>query len=104
LSVRIPALPSRVQRGLLVAHWPKDERPHPGPAVVRLLVRAARGRPGWIIVCAQHARKPRYWGADGLKARVLALDAELHVRDLKRQLSRSDRPTAKATLIGAPAC
>lgn len=104
LSVRIPALPSRVQRGLLAAHWPRDERPHPGPAVVRLLIRAARGRPGWIIVCAQQASKPKYWGANGLKARVLALDAELHVRALKRQLSDSERSTAKATLKGAPAC
>jgi energy-coupling factor transporter ATP-binding protein EcfA2 len=90
LSVRIPALPSRVQRGLLVAHWPKDEHPHPGPAVVRLLIRAARGRPGWIVVCAEQASKPRYWGADGLKARVLALDAELRVRALKQQLSDSE--------------
>jgi energy-coupling factor transporter ATP-binding protein EcfA2 len=93
LSVRIPALPSRVQRGLLVAHWPEHERPHPGPAVVRLLIRAARGRPGWMIVCAQEASKPKYWGAGRLKARALALDAELHIRTLKRPLSDSKRPT-----------
>lgn len=84
LSVRMPALPSRVQRGLLAARWPTDEHPYPCPAAVRRLIRAARGRPGWITLCAELAGEPKYWRADGVKVRVLALDTELRIRAVKR--------------------
>lgn len=94
LSVRIPALPSRVQRGLLAALWPADEHPYPCPADVRRLIRAARGRPGWIAVCAELAGEPKYWCADGVKVGILALDTELRIRPVKR--SQPDRKTRTA--------
>lgn len=83
LSVRIPALPSRVQRALLAAQWPATDYAPPSAAAVRMLIRAARGRPGWIEVCAQLAHEPRYWCTDGVKARILTLDSELKLRGLQ---------------------
>ena len=90
LSVRIPALPSRVQRRLLAARWPINTHPHPDRATCRLLIRAARGRPGWIVACSQLAREPRYWCADALKVRAPSLDTELKVRALKLPLCVSE--------------
>jgi hypothetical protein len=80
LSLRMPAFPSRVQHVLLAALWPVDQHPSPGPTAVRRLIRAARGRPGWIRICAQLARDPKYWCAEGVKVRALALDSELLLR------------------------
>lgn len=104
LSVRIPALPSRVQRALLAGLWPPGQCPPPRPATVRLLIRAARGRPGWITACAQLAREPRYWRVDGVKARVLALDCELQIRGFKRQFADSPGSSTKDTSTGTLAC
>jgi hypothetical protein len=100
MSVRMPALPSRVQRALLAAQWPANDFAQPSAAARRVLIRAARGRPGWIAVCAQLAREPRYWCADGLKARVLALDSELTMRALKRPiLDRENSPGAGRPIV-----
>jgi len=44
------------------------------------LVRAARGRPGWIMQCAALSADPRYWLDGQLRAHVLTLDTELRLR------------------------
>ena len=46
----------------------------------RTLVRAARGRPGWIVLCAALGAEPRYWHQQQLRAHVLALDTEMRLR------------------------
>jgi len=51
-------------------------------AARRSLVRAARGRPGWIVLCAALAAEPRYWHQQQLRAHVLALDTEMRLRAL----------------------
>ena len=51
----------------------------PGPAR-RILVRAARGRPGWVVTCASLAGHSRYWRDGQIQARLLATDSELCLR------------------------
>jgi hypothetical protein len=80
LSLRMPAFPSRVPRVLLAALWPMDQHSSPSPIAVGRLIRTAHGRPGWIRICALLARDPKYWCAEGVKVRALALDSELQLR------------------------
>ncbi|MEP7311661.1 MAG: hypothetical protein ABI859_03710 [Pseudomonadota bacterium] len=53
--------------------------PLPLPAR-RTLVRAARGRPGWVVTCASLAGHSRYWRDGQLKAHLLATDSEVCLR------------------------
>lgn len=46
----------------------------------RQLVRAARGRIGWVEQCTRLLGEPRYWDGPTLLASVLAADAELALR------------------------
>lgn len=46
----------------------------------RQIVRAARGRPGWIIECARLIPQKRYWHGQTLYASVLCIDTEITLR------------------------
>ena len=51
---------------------------HPGEE--RAIIRAARGRPGWIVQCARLLRQKRYWRHTTLLVSVLCLDTEIVLR------------------------
>jgi energy-coupling factor transporter ATP-binding protein EcfA2 len=80
LSLRMAVLPGRIRSRLLASLWPPGEHSYPGRAIVSRLIRAARGRPGWIVVCADLAADPQYWRADAMMVQSLALDTELRLR------------------------
>jgi hypothetical protein len=46
----------------------------------RALIRAARGRPGWLVQCAGLAADSRYWHDGQLQVHVLILDTEMSLR------------------------
>jgi predicted ATPase len=53
-------------------------RLHPNES--RNIIRAARGRPGWIVQCARLMRQARYWRNETLLVSVLCLDTEIMLR------------------------
>lgn len=68
------------------------------------LLKAARGRPGWIVKCAELARESRYWCEHGLLLSVLCVDTEAAVRyralDMLRPAVNST--LAPGQLLSAP--
>jgi DNA polymerase III delta prime subunit len=74
-----PAAPGTLSR-LLTNSWTRL----PGSPLIaparRMLVHAARGRPGWLTQCAALASDPRYWHDGQLKTEVLILDTEIRMR------------------------
>lgn len=48
--------------------------------VERRIVRAACGRPAWIIECAQRVSQPRYWRGETLLVETLCMDTEIALR------------------------
>lgn len=80
LSVRMPLATARQLRGLLAERWSALRLPALDEDVVRALVDAARGRPGWIGTCVELACEPRYWCMHGPLVSVLCVDTEAAVR------------------------
>jgi len=79
LSVRMPLAPVAQLRALL--HATCAER---GRALAledeQLLLRAARGRPGWIVLCTALMSAAPYWHEGHLYARLLCTDTEISLR------------------------
>jgi hypothetical protein len=80
LSLRMPPTSSRTLMRLLGHAWSMEPAFALPTAARRILVRAARGRPGWIVLCAALGAQPRYWHQQQLRVHVLALDTEMHLR------------------------
>jgi hypothetical protein len=85
-TLRMPPLPGRIQRVLLTREWAACGLPAVTPPVVRQLMRAAHGRPGWVITCSALARDPMYWRGGAVRVSILATDTELRLRTSKRAL------------------
>lgn len=80
MSMRMPPTASRTLTRLLVHSW-KTRTALPLSASARgRLVRAARGRAGWIMQCAALSADPRYWLDGRLRVHVLTLDTEMRLR------------------------
>jgi hypothetical protein len=78
--LRMPPTASRTLTRLLVHSWKtRTALPLPAPARGRL-VRAAHGRPGWIMQCTALSPDPRYWLDGQLRVHVLSLDTEMRLR------------------------
>jgi AAA ATPase domain len=56
----------------------------------RTLIRAARGRPGWIVQCTALACEDRYWRDGCLQASLVAWDTEVLVRGVFAKGSESE--------------
>ncbi len=80
LTIRMPAAPPATLRRLLAVQAERLQLPEFDRRVRAALVAAARGRPGWIVSCAELARESRYWGDQGLLLSVLCVDTEAVVR------------------------
>ena len=78
--VNMKPLAARVQRRILREHWAQRGLPALAQSDEGELIRAARGRPGWLVACAELAADPRYWRGDGLRTTRLALDTEIALR------------------------
>jgi predicted ATPase len=62
------------------------------------IVRAARGRPGWIEQCATRLADRRYWRGGALHVTVLCTDSEIALRQGALQLLPPATDAAKAHL------
>lgn len=88
LSVRMPRTPAPQLRQLLLTRCADFGLAPPGRDVERRLLRAARGRPGWILQCAQLETQTRYWRDDRLSVALLCTDTEIALRQLNYRAPR----------------
>jgi energy-coupling factor transporter ATP-binding protein EcfA2 len=81
-TFRMPPTAAPTLARLLSQQW-EVTAAFPLPAGARRsLVRAARGRPGWVVQCAALSSDLRYWPGGQLRVPVLALDTEIRLRSL----------------------
>ncbi len=73
----MPPLSARRLRALFRMHCANLDLPAATPLQERQIVRAARGRPGWVVQCARLIAQDRYWRDQTLYASVLCLDTEI---------------------------
>ena len=83
LSIRIPRTPNHELRALLAeAIRSRNESAIPvEPHSVRQILRAARGRIGWLHECIRRLQGSDYWREDRLHASVLCTDTEIALRE-----------------------
>jgi energy-coupling factor transporter ATP-binding protein EcfA2 len=79
-TMRMPPATSRTLTRLLVHCWESQTEPPFSSPARRALVRAARGRRGWIMECAALASDPQYWLDGQLRVHILTLDTEMRLR------------------------
>jgi hypothetical protein len=91
MTVRMPSTPIRQLRRLFYALTGGFGLPPLAPSVEQKLLEAARGRPGWIVKCAELASDSRYWSEHGLLVSTLCVDAEAAVRYRALDLLRAPR-------------
>lgn len=87
MTMRMPPTASRSLMRLLMHSWASPTA-LPLSTDRRTLVRAARGRPGWITECAALAADPQYWMDGQLRVHILALDTEMSLRAVQMGGSR----------------
>ncbi len=80
MSIRMPLTPTRQLRRLLYTLIGGFGLPPLAPNLEQNLLKAARGRPGWIVKCAELACESRYWCEHGLLVSALCVDTEAAVR------------------------
>lgn len=81
-TVHLPMLPLTARRlhRLFRQRCADLAVPPIAPRQQRQIIRAARGRPGWIVQCARLATHDRYWCHDELYVSVLCTDTEIALR------------------------
>jgi len=89
-NVRMPPTPARVLARQLTALLKPDGARSVPPLSRRALLRAARGRPGWLVQCAEFARDEKYWQGDQLRVHEIAWATELRLRDVARSTVRTE--------------
>ena len=99
MSVRMPLTPTRELRRLLYALTGGLELPPLASDVERRLLESARGRPGWIVKCAELACEPRYWCEHGLLVSALCVDTEAAVRYRALELLRPPPDMGTAAVV-----
>lgn len=82
LSVRMPPVSAALLRELLQARCAHLHVPLPGPDAERRLVRAADGRPGWILKCVELQTQSHYRQGEELFVSELSADTEIALREL----------------------
>lgn len=79
-TLPMPAAPPRRLRKLFRDCCGKHRMTPIQPREERAIIRAARGRPGWIVQCIRLIRQERYWHHKTLLVSVLCLDTEIVLR------------------------
>jgi energy-coupling factor transporter ATP-binding protein EcfA2 len=82
LSVRMPPVSTTLLRELLQAQCMHLHVPLPGPDDERRLLRAALGRPGWIIKCVELLTQGEYRQGEQIFVSELSADTEIALREL----------------------
>ena len=80
LRVRMPLMPNRCVRRLLRLGWTACDLPEIDGKTVQQIVRAARGRVGWLRECMRRLEMPEYWSGGRLRVGALCIDSEIATR------------------------
>lgn len=84
LSVRMPPTSNPGLHRLLMAAIRSSDLPKLEPKMARQIIRAARGRIGWLNQCIQRLEMPEYWLDARLHLAALCTDTEITVRESRR--------------------
>ena len=76
----MPRASTRTLRGLFRRYTTGGKRPRITAHQERQILRAARGRPGWIVQCARLMAEKQYWRGETLYTSVLCIDTEIALR------------------------
>ena len=88
---QMPPLPAATLRALWREQCTRRALPLPPSRAERQLLRAAHGRPGWIVQCAELAAHPRYWREGQLTLlNLLCSDTEIALRYGAQELAALD--------------
>lgn len=79
-TLAMPPMSSYRLRRLFRAQCADLDVPRLAPRDERRILRAARGRPGWVVQCARLATQERYWLDGSLYVTVLCADTEIALR------------------------
>lgn len=93
LAMCMPPVSATLLRELLEAKCDAVQVPVPGPDAEQQLVRAARGRPGWILKCVELLAQGEYWQGTQLFVSAVSSDTE----NVLRQSALSMIPTSETT-------
>lgn len=98
-----PASPRRLRR-LFRTHCANGDIPRVTPDQEREIVRAARGRPGWIVQCARLIAQSRYWRGTTLYVSVLCADTEIALREGRLGFLQPEPDAEPGAAIGSGRC
>lgn len=79
-ALAMPAMSNYRLRRLFRAQCADLDIPRVVPRQESRILRAARGRPGWIVQCAQRVGQSRYWRDGQLYVTLLCADTEMALR------------------------
>jgi hypothetical protein len=99
LCTRMPLMPNSRLRRLLQSGCSMIALPEIEPGLSRQIVRAARGRVGWLCECVHHLELPAYWSGGRLHVGALCSDCEIAIREGQRGPRMRPR---KGVLRGIP--
>jgi energy-coupling factor transporter ATP-binding protein EcfA2 len=80
LRVRMPLMPNRRLLRLLRLGWAARDLPEIDGKTMQQIVRAARGRVGWLREYMRHLEMSRYWNGGRLHVGALCIDTEIAIR------------------------
>lgn len=81
LCVRMPLIPNRRLRHLLLSQWVACSLPAIESKLARHMIHAARGRVGWLNECVRRLQMPDYWNGGHLHIGGLCTDTEIAIRE-----------------------
>jgi hypothetical protein len=84
LRVRMPLMPNRRLLRLLQRGWAARDLPEIDGKTLQQIVRAARGRVGWLRECMRHLEMSEYWTGGRLHVGALCIDSEIAIRSSQR--------------------
>jgi hypothetical protein len=76
----MPLMPNRRLSRLLQYGWAARDLPEIDGKMVQQIVRAARGRVGWLRECVRRLEMTEYWRDGHLRVSALCIDSEVAVR------------------------
>jgi len=97
VAVRMPPVSSERLRHLLQESRSRHHLPPLSPEFETSLIRAAGGRPGWILQCIDLERNGAYWQNEQLSVLQLSEDTEMALRGCALDLLRQESPPEERT-------
>jgi len=97
VAVRMPPIGAEQLRNLLHEGRSRGRLPPLRPEFESSLIRAARGRPGWILQCIELEQRGNYWQGEQLFASQLSADTETALRGALHLLRHESLPEMSTT-------